>query len=143
MKWVLFLSFFMNVFMTGESTTYFVGWINAMQMIMHLPMLKPVLPANVLKVMTNILPIVSFDLIESEYSTDLIFDFEDPDNKFYKDFSDTAFGQMQDIGYESHNSIKILGSMFIFKMVFFLRLFVQLPIMWLYSKLTNSGKDKI
>ena len=95
MKWLMILAFFMNVMMTGESLIYFIGWINTMQMIMHLPMLKPILPANVLKIMSQILPITSFDLIESEYSTDLVFDFdEDPDNSFQNQFQSTVFGQM-------------------------------------------------
>jgi len=81
MKWIMILAFFMNVMMTGDSLIYFIGWINTMQIIMHLPMLKPTLPANVLKLMQQILPIVSFDIVESEYSTDLVFDYEDSPNK--------------------------------------------------------------
>jgi len=33
--------------------------------------------------------------------------------------------------------------MFIFKLFFFVRVFVQLPLLWLYVKFTNSGHEKI
>jgi len=73
----------MNVLMTGKSLFYFIAWINTMQMIMHLPMLRPLLPPNVLSFIEVILPVVNFDLIEPDYSTDLVFEFEeDPEIDF-------------------------------------------------------------
>ena len=69
--------------MTGKSLFYFIAWINTMQMIMHLPMLRPLLPPNVLSFIEVILPVVNFDLIEPDYSTDLVFEFEeDPEIDF-------------------------------------------------------------
>jgi hypothetical protein len=93
MKIMMVVSFAMNVFMTGKSMHYFVVWINAMQMIMHLPMLKPLLPPNVLSFIGVILPVVTFDLIQPEYSTDLVFNFdENPDDEFEESWDSEIFG---------------------------------------------------
>lgn len=93
MKIMMVLSFLMNVFMTGKAMKYFVVWINAMQMIMHLPMMRPLLPPNVLSFIGVILPVVTFDLIQPEYSTDLVFKFdENPDDDFEFSWDSQIFG---------------------------------------------------
>ena len=63
MKIMMVVAFLMNMLMTGRSLYYFIVWINAMQIIMHLPMLRPLLPPNVLSFIGVILPVVNFDLI--------------------------------------------------------------------------------
>ena len=40
---------------------------------------------------------------------------------------------MQDLGYESHNSIQLLGSLWVFTVIFYIRLFVLLPILKIIS----------
>lgn len=134
----------MNVLMTGKSLFYFIAWINTMQMIMHLPMLRPLLPPNVLSFIEFILPVVNFDLIEPDYSTDLVFEFEeDPEIDFLEEWESEIFGQMQNLGYESHNSMHILGSLFIYSVLYFVRVFVYLPLMLIIVYFSKRGQENL
>ena len=57
MKSMMLISFFINLIMSG-AMGYMIAWINALQMIMHLPMLLILIPANVSSFFSLILPIV-------------------------------------------------------------------------------------
>ena len=54
-----------------------------------------------------LIPIASLDIIPSEITTDLIFDFSD-------DIDYNFNARMDELGYENHNTIENLGSMFYF-----------------------------
>lgn len=41
---------------------------------------------------------------------------------------------MQDLGYDSHNSIQILGSLWIFSVLYFVRLIIYLPLITALSR---------
>ena len=85
---------------------YMIGWINTLQLIIHLPILRTLVPANVNVFFQTIIPIVTFDLIPPEWSTEYILEFEEfPEQQFRNSFNRQFFGQMQDLGYDSHNSI--------------------------------------
>jgi len=45
-------------------------------MMLHLPILHVIMPANVNEFFGLILPVAMFDIIESSYSTELIFEFD-------------------------------------------------------------------
>ena len=45
-------------------------------MMLHLPMLHVIMPANVSEFFSLILPVAMFDIIESSYSTELIMEFD-------------------------------------------------------------------
>ena len=47
---------------------------------------------------------------------------------------------MQDLGYESHNSLRILGSLIIYAFVYFLKALVFYPVVLSISKLWKVGK---
>lgn len=92
---MMIASFIMNTMMTGPSLYYFIAWVNTMQMVMHLPMLRPLLPPNVLSFIAVLLPVFNFDLITPEMSTDLVFEFEEyPDEEFESEWDSEIFGQM-------------------------------------------------
>ena len=88
------------------------GFINTLQMILYLPMLEVNFPANVKFMYSILLSVASLDLIPSEYTTQLVFNFSvDLD----KPFSNI----LEELGYETHNSILNLGSIFVYLVFFF------------------------
>ena len=77
-------------------------------MILHLPMLRIIIPSNVAAFFRVILPIVMFDVLEGFKDTILAL-FESIDLNF-RDESESAnsrgmFDQMRSLGYETSNSI--------------------------------------
>ena len=60
-----------------------------------------------------------FDIIESSWSTEVVltFDYEKEDEE-----AQSIFGQMQDLGYDSHSSILNLGSIALFSFVYYIKL---------------------
>ena len=72
---MMVISFIINLVMSG-AMGYMLGWINALQMILHLPMLLILIPANVGAFFSIILPVVQFDLLDPEWTTELVFEFD-------------------------------------------------------------------
>ena len=67
----------LNLLMAGAgSLEYLVNMINSLQMIMHLPMLYILIPSNVSYFFMLILPFVMFDIFDSEWTTEMILEFE-------------------------------------------------------------------
>ena len=117
---MMLISFLINLVLSG-AMSHMVGWINSLQLIIHLPMLMTLIPANVASFFSLILPIVQFDLIPPEWSYELVLNFDDDLNEeFLEKFDTSVFDQMKDLGYESHNSLRLLGSLFIFALLYFL-----------------------
>ena len=56
---------------------YLVMFLNSLQMIIHLPMLQIIVPANVSGFFSLILPILTFDILDKEY-LELFIDFDEP-----------------------------------------------------------------
>ena len=73
--------------------TYMLGWINTLQLIIHLPLIRILLPANVSAFFHTVIPIVMFDFIPPELSTELFLDFEEfPKREFVNSFDLKFFG---------------------------------------------------
>ena len=87
------------------------GLINTLQMILYLPMLEVSFPANVKFLYSILLPVACLDLIPSEYTTELVFDFSDDLDSPYSNI-------LEELGYETHNSISNLGSIFTYFAIF-------------------------
>jgi hypothetical protein len=67
-----------NVIMAGTGCMeYMLSMINALQLIIHLPLMKIILPSNVMMFFSIILPFVMFDILDADYTTALWFDFEE------------------------------------------------------------------
>lgn len=77
----------LQLFMAG-AFLYMIGWINTLQIILHLPMINILVPSNVNVFFQTIIPVVTFDLIPTEYSTELIMEFEEfPEEQFTNRFN--------------------------------------------------------
>jgi hypothetical protein len=121
----------MNIMLHG-SMVYILGMLRSLQMIIHLPMLRIIVPANVSMFFSIIIPVVMFDIIAPEYSTELVLDFEEDDQ--------VEFNQMADLGYETHNSILNLGSIALFLSIYFFKIIALLSL-WLIRKYTPKCKE--
>ena len=66
----------MHVFLAG-SGHYFLMLIRTLQIILHLPILKVVVPANVNMYFSYMIPIVMFDILDSNWTTEIVLDFEE------------------------------------------------------------------
>lgn len=67
-----------NIFMSGsEAMEYFIGLINSLQIVLHLPILWIIMPGNVTIFFKIILPIVMFDVLDGLDDTNF-----DPKNLF-------------------------------------------------------------
>jgi hypothetical protein len=59
----------MNQFLSG-GFAYMVKMIKALQIMVHLPMMRIIFPANVTTFVSILIPIVMFDVLENEYGLD-------------------------------------------------------------------------
>jgi len=75
MKAMLIVSFLMNLIMSG-AMMYMLTMIRSLQMILHLPMMRVIIPGNVNMFFSILIPIVMFDIIDSEWSTEIVFGFD-------------------------------------------------------------------
>lgn len=74
-------------------------------------------------------------MIPPEWSTELFLEFDDdPDEEFVDHFDVLVFDQMKDLGYETHNALRLLGSLFVFAVLYYLRVLIFYPIVALISK---------
>ena len=64
-RMVLVMTMGINLFFSA-AFVYMVQWINSTQMIIHLPMMQIIVPANVSAYFQAILPIITFDIISED-----------------------------------------------------------------------------
>ena len=75
-------------------------------MILHLPMILIIFPGNAIAMISILIPVVGFDILESLMDWEKLdsylglFDFEQ-----HEQIADKVFSQIVDIGYESFNSL--------------------------------------
>ena len=105
-------------------------------MVLHLPMLRIIVPANVASFFRVILPIVMFDVLEG---------FEDTVKDFYRVIdlnfrredeqtdSRGMFDQMRSLGYQTSNTIFNLGTIFFLIIIYFIRLLIYSLVYLLYK----------
>ena len=76
--WILVIALTLNFFLPG-GMKYLMFLIRTLQMILHLPMMMVIVPGNVSMLMSNMFPIVMFDVLELAESFDarLIFTFDE------------------------------------------------------------------
>lgn len=120
LKATLISTFILSRFMIG-AMYYFFCYLNQLLLVIHLPMFRIIIPANVVSVFEILVPIYTFDVLDPSYTTELLFTF-DPDQSDLA--SKTIFQQTQDLGYDSFNSWMILGSLNLYFILYILRVFL-------------------
>ena len=123
-----------------------IPFINSLQIVIHLPLLNTLLPGNVVMFFQFLYPIVTFDVLQPEWSTELIFEF---DEEMQEELEDTRSDQISDLGYESHNSVLNLGSIGVALCLYILQLFIVFILLKPFTdketvnELYSSRKDKL
>ena len=102
-------------------------------------MLMIIIPANVSAFFSKMIPIVTFDILDSDWTTQLLFKF---DKLMHIRLEPTIFDQMETLGYETHNALMNLGSLAIFSFIYYVRLFILLVFLRKIPKLKDY-KDKL
>lgn len=87
--------------------TYAWSFVNTLQLLLYLPLLANQFPANVRFFYSVLFPLANLELIPPEYSSLLIFEVS-ADLDF--PFSDS----LEEMGFETHNLILNMGSLFVF-----------------------------
>ena len=98
---------------------YMIGFIRSLQMIIHLPMLMIIMPANVSAFFCILIPIATFDVLDSGWTTELIFEFDEAQ---HERLEPEIYDQTETLGYETHNALLNLGSLAIFSFTYYVRL---------------------
>jgi hypothetical protein len=107
-------------------------------MVLHLPMMRVLLPSNVINYCSILISIAMVDFIPAEQSTDYILKYDE--EKLIR-IQQNIFSQIQDIGYESHYTVKNLGSVSIVTVLYF----GKLPILFAFMiamKIPCVGRNK-
>ena len=75
--WILVIALVLNIFLPG-GYRYMIIFIRALQIILHLPMMRIIVPGNVSMLMSLLFPIVLFDVLEltEDVNAGLIFQFD-------------------------------------------------------------------
>jgi hypothetical protein len=122
LKIMLLVTFLMNLVLSG-SLRYMIMMIRFLQIVLHLPLLCISIPSNVIALNKVLIQVAMFDLLSSDWTTDLLLKYKgDTQEEFQADTLDQA----QDIGYETHYSLKNLGSLGIFLALYFVKLLLFL-----------------
>ena len=67
--------FIMGFFFQG-GVVYMMELIRALQMVLHFPMMRILMPPNALMFIGLIIEVAMFDILPAEYTTDLIFEYD-------------------------------------------------------------------
>jgi hypothetical protein len=110
----LVTTFIASQFIPG-SMIYLLGFLQSLQLVLHLPMFSIIIPANVAMIFEYILAVVMFDILDPSYTTELVFNFDSDSHKF---MSSKIIDQVRDLGYGSFNSWLTLGSISIFLFIY-------------------------
>ena len=136
-RWMFLISLIFNlvVSMSKDSTKYMLILIEALQLVLYLPLLRFVIPSNFIMMSENLRPIAMFDVLENNMGLDasLFMNFDEE-----AQLDEAILDQMADIGFESNNSIKNLGTMYFVLLVYLLQ--VVLVLLFLVcNKITGKG----
>ena len=137
MIFLVVVAVIMSFFMKG-AFLYIVQLIRALQMVLHLPMMRVLLPSNVINYCSILISVAMIDFIPAEQSTDYILKYDE--EKLIR-IQQNIFSQIQDIGYESHYTVKNLGSVSIFTVMYFGKLPILFALM-IVMKIPCVGRIK-
>lgn len=121
-KYLLITNFFLNFVLSG-GMRYMLELIRYLQLVINFSILSINLPANVCQLFSIIVPVVTFDIFDADWTTKLVLEF---DQEGQEEFADQISGQMADLGYETHNALLNLGSLALFSMIWFVVLVLLL-----------------
>ena len=119
--------------------------IQALQMMLHLPMLQIKVPGLVLMVFEIVIPIAMFDILENDFGFDtgLIFEYDDVGQGNLNSF---LYDQLQSLGYSTHNllgNLNTLGIIFFFYWTQIMCFIILWSFLKISKKLSNYEFPKL
>mmetsp|Transcript_22772 Transcript_22772/g.35061 ORF Transcript_22772/g.35061 Transcript_22772/m.35061 type:complete len:197 (-) Transcript_22772:1108-1698(-) len=116
--------------------------IRALQIVLHLPLVRVKVPANVSSLFQVLIPIAMFDVLDPDWTTKLIFTFDEEQQRLLRE---DMTPQMIDLGYETHSSVLNLGSLSIFAIFYVTEVFIFLflSLVKRFSKLKLAFLDNM
>jgi hypothetical protein len=134
LKYVFIAGIVFNVAssLSDQMMRYMMFLIRALQIILHLPLFRVVIPSNFTMLNSIIAPIMMFDILDNSNGVDisLIMGFEEQDANI--------LDQMKNIGYTSNNCALNLGTIY-FLVIFYLMQLTLTLIIAIYNKFTGKG----
>ena len=134
-KYLIILLFLVQNVAPSNGKRYYMWYLRHMQIVLHLPFMRIPMPANAITYFSNLISIVMFDVLSPEWTTRLVLNFDD--NKHFEYMSYT-YDQVRDLGYMSHSSIMILGSLWIFA----IHVLLQYPLFYLLKLVKHKSKGR-
>ena len=77
MKYSMAAVFMFCQLVAGDGFRYFNWYLRSLQIALHYPMMHIIVPANVSAFFEGLLPIIQFDILDPEWTTELWFKFND------------------------------------------------------------------
>ena len=77
-------TFILNVLFSG-GMLYFLLLIRSLQIVLHIPMLKVILPGNVSLFFSQVISVAMFDILDSEWTTKNVFRFDEEQQMLIQD----------------------------------------------------------
>ena len=75
MEIILVFSFILSLF-DGKSLDQLIIFLRSLSIILHIPLTRILVPSNVNMVFSIIIPIVMFDILETEWTSGLLLSFD-------------------------------------------------------------------
>ena len=75
-------------------------------MILYMVLLKVGFPTTLKMFYSILVPLVTMDIMPSEYTTELVFDFSEEEDEPVSD-------KLQELGFETHNVVLNMGTLFV------------------------------
>lgn len=104
----------------GRAMKFMFIMVRALQIIMHLPLIQVLFPANIMMIIKALFPTIGFDIMDSvlEWEDQSLVEFN---FKQHDTIKDKVFNQLVDIGYDSFNSIMILQTLGVIVLFYFIQ----------------------
>lgn len=74
--WIICFTLGFTLIFGGSSGKYFLWYLRTVQIVVHLPMFKTVIPGNVNDFFEIMILLLTFDILDAEWTTMLVFEFD-------------------------------------------------------------------
>lgn len=122
-KGLFLISLALSYFLSG-SLQFIIGMVNSLQILVHLPLLNVIMPANVVAVYQVLIPIATFDFIPSEFY-DAFFTFDDAGQAGH---DMQVADQAKELGYDNHNAMQNLNTIGVLVFVFHIKILIMMAV---------------
>ena len=138
LKLLLIILFLLSLEIDG-AMTFMLIMLRMLQLILHLPFVRVVVPAIVSLFFNHLIPIAMFDITDPSYTTELFFKFN---HRKEKDLQNGRMGQIVDLGYKANSFTLNLGSLSLFMFIYFIKLFLYGIFCSYFARFESVRKSK-